>query len=146
MSSIRTHLGLVREDGDASWDLASHDISIMNYILDERPVAVSSVLANPLGNKHHDVAFITLHYKNGIIGQIDVSWFDSNKERILSLIGSKARIEFDDLYDLEPIRIYEKGISSTVAESIEPEYGNFRFLLRDGDIISPKIEMSEPLY
>ena len=146
MTSTRTHMGLIREDVDAAWDLASHDISIMNYILDETPVAVSSIGASPLGNKHHDVAFITLHYKNDIIGQIHVSWVDSNKERKVSLIGSKARVEFDDLNDLEPIRIYEKGVSSTATVSIEAEYGNFRFLLRDGDIISPKIEMSEPLY
>lgn len=143
LTSTRTHMGLVREDVDVIWDLAPHDISIINFILDATPQGVSATATKPLGGSQYDVAFITLYYPGGIIGHIHVSWVDSNKERLVRIIGSKARVEFDDLNTLEPIRIFEKGIS--VAERIEADFGKFRLLLRDGDIISPKTNLSEPL-
>lgn len=143
LTARRTHLGLVREDVNVVWDLAPHDVSIMNYLLDAIPQKVSALSASPLGFDKADLAFITLFYPEGIIGQIHVSWVDSNKERTINIIGSKARAVFDDLNNLEPIRFFEKGIR--IADPIEADFGNFRFLLRDGDIISPKVEMHEPL-
>lgn len=143
LTAKRTHLGLVREDVDVVWDLAPHDVSIINYILDSAPEEVLTTGAKPLGTGRYDVAFVTLYYPGGVIGQIHVSWVDSNKERLVRIIGSKARAEFDDLNNLEPIRVFEKGIA--VGKRIEADYGKFKFLLRDGDIISPKIEMAEPL-
>ena len=77
------------------------------------------------------------------MGQIHVSWVDSNKERILRIIGSKARAVFTDLDELEPVRLFEKGIGKGSQDQVN--YGEFKFLLRDGDIISPKIELHEPL-
>ena len=143
LTSKRTHIGLVRQDVDVVWDLAPHDICIFNFILDSTPEGVLATGAKPLGMDNYDVAFVTLYYPDEIIGQIHVSWVDSNKERLVCIIGSKARVEFNDLNNLEPIRIYEKGIS--IAERIEADFGDFRFLLRDGDIISPRTEMQEPL-
>ena len=143
LTSKRTHMGLVREDVDVVWDLAPHDISIINFLLGATPKRVLATGAKPLGGKHYDVAFISLYYPNGVIGQICVSWVDSNKERIVHMIGSKARAEFNDLDNLEPVRIFKKGIS--MVERSEADFGKFRFLLRDGDIISPKTNMSEPL-
>ena len=84
-----------------------------------------------------------LFYPNGILGQIHVSWVDSNKERVLRVIGSKARAVFNDLDGLEPVRVFEKGIG--VGTQDQSNYGDFKFLLRDGDIISPKIHLQEPL-
>ena len=143
LTSKRTHIGLVRQDVDVVWDLAPHDVCIFNFILGSTPEGVLAAGAKPLGMDNYDVAFITLYYPDEIIGQIHVSWVDSNKERLVCIIGSKARVEFNDLNNLEPIRIYEKGIS--LAENIEADFGNFQFLLRDGDIISPRTQMHEPL-
>ena len=143
MTAVRTHMGLVRKDVDVMGDLASHDISIMNYLLDAIPCSVMASGAKPLGLEKYDVAFITLNYPNGVIGNIHVSWVDSNKERGVRIIGSQAMAEFDDLNNLEPVRIYEKGI--TLSDQSEADYGNFKFLLRDGDIISPKVTLKEPL-
>lgn len=143
LTSIRTHMGLVREDVDVVWDLAPHDVSIINFILGASPDRVLASGVKPLGGDNHDAAFINLYYPGGIMGQISVSWVDSNKERLVRIIGGKARAEFNDLNNLEPIRIFEKGIS--VASESEADFGKFRFLLRDGDIISPKTDMSEPL-
>jgi predicted dehydrogenase len=143
ITAVRTHMGLVRRDVDVMGDLAAHDISIMNFLLDSMPESVMASGAKPLGLEKYDVAFITLHYPRGVIGNIHVSWVDSNKERGVRIIGSQAMVEFDDLNNLEPVRIYEKGIS--LSEQIEADYGNFKFLLRDGDIISPKVTLKEPL-
>jgi len=143
LTSIRTHMGLVRDDVDVVWDLAPHDVSIINFILGGVPERVLAAGVKPLGGDNYDAAFISLYYTGGIMGQISVSWVDSNKERLVRVIGSKARAEFNDLDNLEPIRIFEKGIS--VARESESDFGKFRFLLRDGDILSPKTDMSEPL-
>jgi predicted dehydrogenase len=143
LAATRTHMGLVREDVSVVWDLAPHDVSIMNYLLNAVPERVSAVAAEPLGLGIPDVAFINLFYPGGLLGQVHVSWVDSNKERVLRVIGSKARVSFNDLDGLEPVRLFEKGIG--LDTQIQPDFGEFKLLLRDGDIISPKIEQQEPL-
>ena len=143
LTATRTHMGLVREDASVVWDLAPHDVAIMNYLLDSVPERVSAVGGQPLGLDVPDVAFINLFYPNKILAQIHVSWVDSNKERLVCVIGSKARAVFNDLDNLEPVRLFEKGIG--VSSHVQPDYGEFKFLLRDGDIISPKIQQQEPL-
>ncbi len=142
LHSTRTHLGLIRNDVNAIWDLAPHDISIFSYLLDCQPIRVSAVGGQFLGNGREDVAFVTLMYPNGIIANIHVSWVDSNKVREVVVVGSKKRIVMDDLNNLERIRIYEKGVS---VERGPGGFGEFQLLLRDGDIISPKVEFQEPL-
>ena len=143
LTARRTHLGLIRPDVNVFWDLAPHDISIMNYFLDDFPKKVSAIGAKPLGRNLHDFGFLTLFYPSGIIGQVHLSWVDSNKVRQVEVVGSEARVIFDDLNELEPVRYFEKGVG--VGDKVEVGFGEFRFLLRDGDIISPKIHMKEPL-
>lgn len=142
LNATRTHLGLIREDVNAVWDLAAHDISIFSFLLEMQPKMVSAVGGSYLKKDRIDVAFITLIYPNGIIGNIHVGWIDSNKVREIVVVGSKRRLFFDDLNGLEPLRVYEKGIT---VERPYSDFGEFRLLLRDGDIISPKIESGEPL-
>ena len=89
------------------------------------------------------MAFIHLFYPNEMLGQIQVSWVDANKERMVRVIGSKARAVFNDLDGLEPLRLFKKGID--LDTEIRPDFGEFKFLLRDGDILSPKIQQHEPL-
>ncbi|HEX6386483.1 MAG TPA: Gfo/Idh/MocA family oxidoreductase, partial [Anaerolineae bacterium] len=139
----RTNLGPIRHDVSALWDLAPHDVSIFNYLLDDTPIWVSAVGAKVLRNGQEDVGFITLGYRNGIVGNIHVSWADPNKVRELVVVGSNKRIVFDDTKILERVRIYEKGVAPVEPEA--PTYGEFHFEMHDGDIISPRIEVSEPL-
>jgi predicted dehydrogenase len=143
LTATRTHMGLVRKDTSVLWDLAPHDVAIMNFLLEKLPLRVSAVGSKPLGLEKQDVAFINLFYPEGVMGQIHVSWVDSNKERIARVIGSKAQVVFNDLDGLEPVRLFKKGID--LDTPINPDFGEFKFLLRDGDIISPKIEQQEPL-
>jgi predicted dehydrogenase len=143
LHATRTNLGPIRGDVNAIWDLAPHDVSIFNYLLDEQPQWVSAVGTCVLENPREDVGFLTLGYRDGVIGNIHVSWADPNKVREVVAVGSRRRVVFNDLNDLERVRIYEKGVS--VGERTAESYGEFKLLVRDGDIISPKVEPSEPL-
>jgi predicted dehydrogenase len=143
MKATRTHLGLVRPDVNAVWDLAPHDVSIFDYVLGKSPEWVSASGGCYLRKGKEDVAFVTLGYPGGVLGHIHVSWADSNKERTVEIIGSRARVVFDDLNAMERVKVYRKGISANVAGG--DNYGEFLYALRDGDIISPKIETAEPL-
>ena len=138
----RTHLGLIRDDVSAIWDLAPHDISIASHLLGSPPEGVSAVGRAFLKDGRQDVAFVTLFYPDDVVANIHVSWIDSNKERRVTVVGSDRRVVFDDLNNLETIKIFEKGVS---VEKPVADFGEFQLLLRDGDIISPKIETSEPL-
>lgn len=141
--SCRTNLGPIRHDVNALWDLAPHDVSIFNYLLDSTPRWVSAVGAKVLKNHREDVGFISLGYGDNIVGHIHVSWADPNKVRELVVVGSKQRIVFNDLDTMERVKIFEKGISPVQAEAAS--FGEFQYLMRDGDIISPHVAASEPL-
>ncbi len=141
--ACRTNLGPIRQDVNALWDLAPHDISIFNYLLDSSPQWVSAVGVNVLQSGHEDVGFVSLGYANNIIGNIHVSWADPNKVRQLVVVGSNKRIVFDDLNTMERVKIYEKGVTRTPPEAAS--YGEHQFMIRDGDIMSPQIEINEPL-
>lgn len=139
----RTNLGPIRHDVNAIWDLAPHDISIFNFLIGRMPQWVSAVGSPILGNCREDVGFISLHYDNNVVGNIHVSWADPNKVRELVAVGSNRRIVFDDTSSLERLKIFEKGV---VLTDPEPEsFGEYQYMMRDGDIISPRIPPSEPL-
>ncbi len=142
LQSARTHLGLIRTDVSAVWDLAPHDVSIFNYLLGQQPTRVSAVGMAHLNPQLEDVAFLNFFYSDKVIGSVHISWVDSNKQRQLAVIGSKSRVFFDDLNPLERIRVFEKGVS---LDKPYENFGEFQLLLRDGDILSPKIEHEEPL-
>ncbi|MFB3814504.1 MAG: Gfo/Idh/MocA family protein [Terriglobales bacterium] len=143
LNACRTNLGPIRRDVNAVWDLATHDIAIFNYLLGLMPQWASAIGAKVLRNCREDVAFITLGYSGNILGHIQVSWADPNKARELAVVCSDKRIVFNDLNGLEQVRIFEKGIRPVV---LEPStFGEYQLQIRDGDIVSPKIEASEPL-
>lgn len=143
LHSRRTNLGPIRRDVNAIWDLAPHDVAIFNYLMDGTPEWVSAVGTRLLLNDREDAGFIVLGYPNNVLGHIHVSWADPNKERQLVLVGSDQRIAFDDLNLQDKLRVFEKGVT---ASSNEPSsYGEYQLSIRNGDIISPQINFSEPL-
>ena len=142
--SRRTNLGPIRNDVNALWDLATHDIAIFNYLLGGVPNWVNAVGAKVLRNCREDVGFVTLGYDRGVVGHIHVSWADPNKTRETVVVCSDKRIVFNDLNSVEQVRVFEKGVKSV--ESGEPlSYGEYRLHVRDGNILSPRIEITEPL-
>ena len=143
LHASRTNLGPIRRDVNAIWDLATHDIAIFNYLLKGTPQWVSAVGGKVLGNSRVDVGFISLGYDNGVIGHIHVSWADPNKCREIVVVCSERRLVFNDLNAAEPVRIYEKGVSVVTEEP--QSFGEYRLKIREGSIVSPSIQPSEPL-
>jgi len=143
LHATRTNLGPIRHDVNAVWDLAPHDIAIFNYLLDEQPVWASAIATRVLKTSRDDIAFATLGYQNGVVGNIHVSWSDPNKVREVVAVGSRRRVVFDDLNDVERVRYFERGVAAS--DGFADTYGEFKLLVRDGDIVSPKVEPSEPL-
>lgn len=139
----RTNLGPIRYDVNALWDLATHDISIFNYLLDEKPAWVSAVGSNILHNSREDVGFVAVGYPSGIIGHIHASWADPNKVREVVVVGNNMRILFDDVSSVERVRVFEKGVTPLGDEATN--FAEYHLDIRDGDIISPKIPIAEPL-
>lgn len=142
ISSTRVNLGLFQEDINVIWDLAPHDISILNYILGREPVTVSTFARSYIRPGIEDVAFVVLQYPRGVVAHIHVSWLDPCKIRRTTLVGSKKMLVYDDTSTLEKIRVYDKGVT------IQPHYdtfGEFQLAYRFGDIIVPKINDVEPL-
>ncbi|MCU1381611.1 MAG: hypothetical protein JWL71_308 [Acidobacteria bacterium] len=143
LHATRTNLGPIRQDVNAAWDLAPHDIAIFNYLLGEQPLWASAIGTRVLKSNREDIAFATLGYTGDVIGNIHVSWADPNKVREVVAVGSRRRVVFDDLNDAERVRVYERGVSA--GDAVADSYGEFKLLVRDGDIISPKVAPSEPL-
>jgi predicted dehydrogenase len=143
MYARRTSLGPIRNDVNAIWDLATHDVSVFNYLLAAEPEWVSAVGAKVLRTRHEDVGFVSVGYPGGIIAHIHVSWADPNKTREVVLVGSNRQVVFNDLNALERVRLFSRGVTMVTPENAN--YGEFMFQLRDGDIVSPVIEASEPL-
>jgi predicted dehydrogenase len=142
ISTSRVNLGLFQEDINVVWDLAPHDASILNYILDSRPVSVSAIGHSYIRPDIEDVAFITLQYPNSVLANIQVSWLNPNKIRKTTVVGGKKMLVYDDVSSLEKIRIYDKGVT------VQPHYdtfGEFHLSYRYGDISIPKLDDAEPL-
>jgi predicted dehydrogenase len=139
----RTNLGPIRHDVNAIWDLAPHDIAIFNYLLDSTPEWVCAVGGKVLRNCRDDVGFISIGYPGDILAHIHVSWADPDKAREVVVVKSDKRVVFNDLNGPEQVRVFEKGVSPVEQEPLN--YGEFRFEIRDGDIVSPRVESVEPL-
>lgn len=138
--SQRLNLGKVRSEENALWSLAPHDISIMLYFMDAQPDEVVCRGGAFVQENVEDVAFCTLHFPDGRLGHLHVSWLDPHKVRKFTLVGSKKMLVFDDMAASEKIWIYDKGVEPLEAMP----YGK-DLTLRFGDITIPNVELSEPL-
>ena len=136
----RTGLGPIREDVNALWDLAPHDISMLSYLLDAMPIDVSAMGQAYIQKGVGDVMFMSLRFPNNILAGVHVSWLGPRKIRQVTIVGSKRMVVFDDVNRLEPLKIFDKGIDHKSQDRYTDQ-----FQVRDGDIHIPKIEMSEPL-
>ena len=146
--SQRVNLGRIREDVDALWNLAPHDISIVQYWLNEvDPIEVSSNGIDYVQKGINDVAFLNIYYPNSVFVNIHVSWLDPHKVRKMTIVGSKKMIVYDDI-DENKITIYDKGIDRVAVLGEDMHFDNpnsFSFNHRSGDVFIPKINWIEPL-
>lgn len=142
--SIRINLGLFQSDVNVVWDLAPHDLSIMDYLLGQTPKTVHATGACHAGNGIEDIAYITLTFENNLIAHFNVSWLSPVKVRQMLIGGTKKMIVYDDLTPLEKVRIYDKGISIAEANAYDSQYVN-QIQYRIGDMHSPVIDLTEAL-
>jgi predicted dehydrogenase len=136
----RLNLGIIRQDENALWALAPHDLSVSTYLLQQEPVEVQATGRSYLKKGVEDVVFGTLHFGDGKIAHLHVSWLDPHKERKITVVGSEKMAVFDDMSRDEKLKIYDKGVQKPEYES-DGEYTNLRF----GDIAIPHIPNDEPL-
>jgi len=141
--STRTNLGPFRYDVNALWDLASHDISIFNYLFDSCPKNVSARGQKCLGSHLEDLSFVTLEYPRNIMVNLHVSWLDPKKVRQITIVGDKKMMTWDDLDAQGPIKIYDKHVERSSV--FYKTYGEFQLLSREGNITIPKVALEEPL-
>jgi predicted dehydrogenase len=143
LSAARTNLGPIRSDVNVAMDLASHDISIMNWLLGRAPERVTATGGAYLRPGVEDVSFISLTYPGNVHANIHVSWLDPAKVRRMTIVGSKRMATWDDLQLTSPVAIYDKGAD------VDSEYRDYAEFLRvkmwDGDVRLPKISVEEPL-
>jgi predicted dehydrogenase len=140
--SVRINLGLFQHDVSVIWDLAVHDLSIMDYILPLQPIAVSATGISHIEEQPEDIAYLTLYYQNHFIAHIHVNWLAPVKVRRTYLSGSRKMLVYDDLEPSEKIKLYDKGIVlKDQPESI------YRMLVgyRTGDMWAPQIDPTEAL-
>ena len=141
VDTARLSLGLFQRQVNVIWDLAPHDISILSYVLDRKPVAVSARGSSCVQPNVHDVAYIEVQYDGGLSAQIHVSWLDPAKVRRITVVGDRKMAVYNDVALAEKIRIYDKGVESPPTDT----FGEFQLSYRNGQITIPFIPWQEPL-
>ena len=140
--SSRLNLGIFRSDADVIWDLAPHDVSMINFVLGSYPVAVSANGATCVHSQLIDVAHLNLRYQNGQMAHVHVSWLHPNKERRLTIVGKDKMAVYDDTAGNEKIKIYDRGVE---APGYALTFAEFQLSYRYGDIHIPYVAGAEPL-
>lgn len=141
MYTQRVNLGVVRQDENAWWSLAPHDVSVICHLFDAQPVAVSAFGQCYLQKGVEDVVFAMLQFADGRIAHIHVSWLDPHKIRKMTVVGANRMVTFDDMDASEKIRVYDKGAD------VKESYESFAraIAIRSGDILIPRVAPNEPL-
>jgi predicted dehydrogenase len=147
--SQRLNLGRIRSDIDALWNFAPHDISIIQYWLDNpRPISVFRQGMDYMQDHVDDVVFLSVVYPGKIMANIHVSWLDPQKVRKMIVVGSRKMVVYDDIAE-DKIAIYDKGIDRRAVLGENMDFDNPRtpmeFNYRSGDILLPQVKFTEPL-
>lgn len=139
--SQRVNLGLFQPDVNVVWDLAPHDLSIINYLFGSAPLDVEASGYRHFNRDPADIAYLTLHYPGNLIAHLNLSWMSPVKVRRIAIGGSAQMVVWDDLNRDEPVKIYDSGIA------FQPQHERDKLLpsYRIGSVTSPRVEGPEPL-
>lgn len=139
---VRVNLGLFQPDVNVIWDLAVHDLAIMNYVLRAKPVAVAATGMSHVPGRPENIAYITVYFEGNMIGHVHVNWLSPVKIRQTLISGSRKMIVYDDMEITEKVKVYDSGI--TVTPHTESHY---KLLVgyRTGDMWAPRLDTSEAL-
>ena len=140
--SVRINLGLFQHDVNVLWDLAVHDLSVMDYVLGQQPVAVSATGVSHVAGEPENIAYMTMFFEGTLVAHVHANWLAPVKMRRTLIGGSRRMIVFDDLEASEKIKVYDRGIS------LNPSPANIYQMLvgyRTGDMWAPQLAVTEPL-
>jgi len=144
--STRTNLGPVRTDCNALWDLASHDLSIIDFWLDARPISVTARGQSFLNPPVEDVVIANFTYPFGIMACVHASWLNPSKVREITVVGQKKMAIFDDMNLEAPVRIFSKTIDVPRETDYVDSYGSFLMnVVQHGDVLIPHLVGGEPV-
>ena len=141
--SVRVNLGLFQQDINVVWDLAPHDLSIIDFIVDEKPVLASAHGVSHAGNGIENIAYISLTYTNSFLAHFHVNWLSPVKVRMTMIAGSEKMLVWNDLDQAEKIKVYDKGIEVKQGELEQKE--QLLVSYRSGDMYAPRINHVEAL-
>ncbi|MCU1313489.1 MAG: ydgJ 3 [Acidobacteriaceae bacterium] len=139
--STRVNLGLFQHDVNVLWDLAPHDLSIMDHLIKAKPEAIVTTGQKHL-NGHEDIAYMTLYFPNNVIAHINVNWLSPVKVRTTLLGGEKRMLVWNDLEPDEKVKVYDKGVNITNREGVYDLLVSYR----SGDMWAPQLEQVEALH
>jgi len=140
--SVRVNLGLFQHDVNVIWDLAPHDVSIMEYLLDKNPTAIAATGVAHFDPHIENIAYISTYYDNNLMGHIHVNWLAPVKIRKTLISGSRKMIVYDDMEPSEKVKIYDKGID--IVQGKDQIY-DILVQYRTGDMLAPQIDLTEAL-
>lgn len=145
LDSVRINLGLFQPDVNVVWDLAPHDVSIIDYVLDGRqPTEVSAVGAAHAGSPHENIAYVTMRYGPHLLAHVHVNWLAPAKLRRTIIGGSRRMVIYDDTEPTEKIKIYDAGVTITPALQQDEKHSQV-VVYRAGDMHAPKVNEREAL-
>lgn len=143
--SQRLSLGRIRRDCNALWNFAPHDISIMLHLLEEPVVEVTAKGFSFIENGIDDVCFASLTFESGIGANLHVSWIDPRKTRLTTVVGDEKMAIYNDVSVDQPLWLVDSGVAKDQDLGEYESMSDFQWRTRSGDIVIPRIEMSEPL-
>jgi predicted dehydrogenase len=145
LDSVRVNLGLFQQDSNVIWDLAVHDLSVMDYLIDAKPVGVSADGTAVAGYEHENIAYITVHFDNGFLAHFHVNWLAPVKIRHMLIGGSQRMLVFNDMEPSEKVLVYDKGIDLNL--NVQDDQARRQILVsyRTGDMYAPKLDRTEAL-
>lgn len=139
--STRVNLGILQHDVNVIWDLACHDFSIMDFVLQDKPVALSAIGAGHFTKGIENIAYIVVQFNSNLIAHFNINWLSPVKVRTTLIGGEKKMLAWNDLETDEKIKVYDKGVR------VKNKEGMYKLLVeyRSGDMWSPRIDHSEAL-
>lgn len=145
--SQRLSLGKIRRDCNALWNFGPHDISIMLYLLDDRPVEVSARSYSFIGEGIDDVCFASMTFGSGIVGNFQCSWIDPRKVRLVTVVGDRKMAVYDDVSADQKLQLADAGVAPSTNRSLGAfeSLGEFQWRTRVGDVVIPHLALREPL-
>jgi len=144
LDSVRVNLGLFQNDSNVVWDLAPHDLAVVDFLLAEQPHAVSATGGTVSGYHQESIAYITLHYPSGFLAHLHVNWLAPVKIRRMLIGGAQKMLAYDDMEPSEKVRVYDKGVAFDPGD--DESRRELLVSYRSGDMYAPRLDRQEALH